>query len=270
MGFGHRVYKNYDPRARIIKKHVDEVLEATGGAQNPKLEIAQELEKRALDDDYFTERKLYPNVDFYSGLIYEALNIPSGHVHGDVRHPAHRRLAGAVAGDARRPGEEDRASPADLHRATASSSTADRRSAAERAREYQTTSMPRASQCVSPARATAQPSPSPAARRGCPDGRSRSPPAAPAPRGRTAPPPRARLGGIALAPGGALVQPARLGVLGVQRPVVVALDAGAPDHPPALALLHHPVPEAVALPVLAQAQDVEAASAGVSARGGCM
>ena len=77
MGFGHRVYKNYDPRARIIKKHVDDVLEATGGAQNPKLEIAQELEKRALDDDYFTERKLYPNVDFYSGLIYEALNIPS-------------------------------------------------------------------------------------------------------------------------------------------------------------------------------------------------
>ncbi|HZI91610.1 MAG TPA: citrate synthase [Thermoleophilaceae bacterium] len=77
MGFGHRVYKNYDPRARIIQKHVEEVLEATGGAQNPKLEIAQELEKRALDDDYFTERKLYPNVDFYSGLIYEALNIPS-------------------------------------------------------------------------------------------------------------------------------------------------------------------------------------------------
>ncbi len=76
MGFGHRVYKNYDPRARIIKKHVDEVLEATGG-QNPKLEIATELEKRALDDEYFTERKLYPNVDFYSGLIYEALSIPA-------------------------------------------------------------------------------------------------------------------------------------------------------------------------------------------------
>ncbi len=78
MGFGHRVYKNYDPRARIIKKHVDEVLEATGGAYNPKLEIATELEQRALDDDYFTDRKLYPNVDFYSGLIYEALNIPTG------------------------------------------------------------------------------------------------------------------------------------------------------------------------------------------------
>src|SRR5215211_2315201 len=75
MGFGHRVYKNYDPRARIIKKHVDEVLEAT--EHNPLVEIASELEKRALDDDYFTSRKLYPNVDFYSGLIYEALEIPT-------------------------------------------------------------------------------------------------------------------------------------------------------------------------------------------------
>ncbi len=75
MGFGHRVYKNYDPRARIIKKHVDEVLEVTG--ENPLLEIATELEKRALDDDFFTSRKLYPNVDFYSGLIYEALRIPT-------------------------------------------------------------------------------------------------------------------------------------------------------------------------------------------------
>jgi citrate synthase len=75
MGFGHRVYKNYDPRARIIKKNVDEVLEATG--QNPLLDIAVELEKRALEDEYFTERKLYPNVDFYSGLIYEALKIPT-------------------------------------------------------------------------------------------------------------------------------------------------------------------------------------------------
>ena len=77
MGFGHRVYKNYDPRARIIKKHVDEVLDAVGIKSNPLLEIATELEKQALDDDYFTERKLYPNVDFYSGLIYEALAIPS-------------------------------------------------------------------------------------------------------------------------------------------------------------------------------------------------
>jgi citrate synthase len=75
MGFGHRVYKNYDPRARIIKKNVDEVFEVTG--KNPKIEIAVELEKQALEDDYFTERKLYPNVDFYSGLIYEALQIPT-------------------------------------------------------------------------------------------------------------------------------------------------------------------------------------------------
>jgi citrate synthase len=75
MGFGHRVYKNYDPRARIIKKHVDEVLEAT--EHNPLIEIATELEKQALDDDFFTERKLYPNVDFYSGLIYEALELPT-------------------------------------------------------------------------------------------------------------------------------------------------------------------------------------------------
>ncbi|MGE5858245.1 MAG: citrate synthase [Solirubrobacterales bacterium] len=75
MGFGHRVYKNYDPRARIIKKHVEEVLEATGS--NPLLDIATYLEKRALDDEYFTSRKLYPNVDFYSGLIYEAMGIPT-------------------------------------------------------------------------------------------------------------------------------------------------------------------------------------------------
>jgi citrate synthase len=75
MGFGHRVYKNYDPRARIIKKNVDEVFEVIG--KNPKIEIAVELEKHALDDDFFTERKLYPNVDFYSGLIYEALQIPT-------------------------------------------------------------------------------------------------------------------------------------------------------------------------------------------------
>ncbi len=74
MGFGHRVYKNYDPRARIIRKHLDDVLEVSG--RNPLLDIATELEKRALEDEYFTSRKLYPNVDFYSGLIYEALGLP--------------------------------------------------------------------------------------------------------------------------------------------------------------------------------------------------
>jgi citrate synthase len=74
MGFGHRVYKNYDPRARIIKKAADDVFEVTG--TNPLLAIATELEKIALEDEYFISRKLYPNVDFYSGLIYEALGMP--------------------------------------------------------------------------------------------------------------------------------------------------------------------------------------------------
>jgi citrate synthase len=74
MGFGHRVYKNFDPRAKIIKKAVEDVFEVTG--RNPFLEIATELERIALDDDYFVKRKLYPNVDFYSGLIYEALGLP--------------------------------------------------------------------------------------------------------------------------------------------------------------------------------------------------
>ena len=75
MGFGHRVYKNYDPRATIIKKACDDVFEVTG--VNPLLEIAVELESVALNDEFFIQRKLYPNVDFYSGLIYEALGIPS-------------------------------------------------------------------------------------------------------------------------------------------------------------------------------------------------
>jgi citrate synthase len=74
MGFGHRVYKNYDPRAKIIKAAADDVFEVTG--VNPLLEIALELERIALEDEYFVERKLYPNVDFYSGLIYEALGMP--------------------------------------------------------------------------------------------------------------------------------------------------------------------------------------------------
>ncbi len=74
MGFGHRVYKNYDPRAKIIKKTADQVFEVTG--HNPLLEIALELEKIALEDEYFIKRKLYPNVDFYSGLIYQAMRFP--------------------------------------------------------------------------------------------------------------------------------------------------------------------------------------------------
>jgi citrate synthase len=75
MGFGHRVYKSYDPRAKLIKKVADDVFEQTG--LNPKLEIALELERIALEDEYFIKRKLYPNVDFYSGLIYQAMGYPT-------------------------------------------------------------------------------------------------------------------------------------------------------------------------------------------------
>ena len=76
FGFGHRVYKNFDPRARIIKKAADEVLEKLG-VNDPVLDIAKTLEKAALEDEYFVSRKLYPNVDFYSGIIYRALGIPT-------------------------------------------------------------------------------------------------------------------------------------------------------------------------------------------------
>ena len=77
MGFGHRVYKNYDPRAGVLKESADEVLAELGQAQNTKLKIARELEKIALEDSYFQERKLFPNVDFYSGIILEAMGIPT-------------------------------------------------------------------------------------------------------------------------------------------------------------------------------------------------
>ena len=75
MGFGQRVYKNYEPRARIIKQTADQVFEVTG--KNPLIDIAIELERIALEDEYFIKRRLYPNVDFYSGIIYEAMGIPT-------------------------------------------------------------------------------------------------------------------------------------------------------------------------------------------------
>jgi len=75
MGFGHRVYKNFDPRAKIIKVAADDVLNMLG-IEDPVLDIAKGLEKEALEDPYFVDRKLYPNVDFYSGIIYRALGIP--------------------------------------------------------------------------------------------------------------------------------------------------------------------------------------------------
>jgi citrate synthase len=76
MGFGHRVYKNYDPRARLVKDSADEVLAALG-VNDPLLDIAKELEAIALEDEYFQERKLYPNVDFYTGVIYKAMGFPT-------------------------------------------------------------------------------------------------------------------------------------------------------------------------------------------------
>ena len=126
MGFGHRVYKNYDPRARIIQQHMDEVFEAT--EYNPLVEIARELEKRALDDDYFTSRKLYPNVDFYSGIIYEALEIPTNMFTVIFAIP---RTAGWVSqwmemkDDS---GAEDRPAAPDLHRRAGARVRRDRRS----------------------------------------------------------------------------------------------------------------------------------------------
>jgi citrate synthase len=112
MGFGHRVYKNYDPRAKIIKKATEDVFEVTG--KNPLLEIATELEKIALEDDYFIERKLYPNVDFYSGLIYEAMGLPVAMF--PVMFAIGARAAGSpVARDGPGLRAEDRPSAPDLH-----------------------------------------------------------------------------------------------------------------------------------------------------------
>jgi citrate synthase len=76
MGFGHRVYKNFDPRAKIIKRYCDLILNKLG-ISDPLLDIAKRLEEAALSDDYFVSRKLYPNVDFYSGIIYKAIGIPT-------------------------------------------------------------------------------------------------------------------------------------------------------------------------------------------------
>ena len=77
MGFGHRVYKNYDPRAKVLQESCHEVLEVLGVEDDPLLELAMELERIALEDEYFIERKLYPNVDFYSGIILKAMGFPT-------------------------------------------------------------------------------------------------------------------------------------------------------------------------------------------------
>jgi citrate synthase len=97
MGFGHRVYKNYDPRAKIIKQVADEVFEVTG--RNPLLNVALELERIALEDEYFVSRNLYPNVDFLFGHYLSGDVVPRQYVHGVVCHSAHGGLVGALARD---------------------------------------------------------------------------------------------------------------------------------------------------------------------------
>ncbi len=115
MGFGHRVYKNYDPRARIVKEQADKILGKLGG-DDELLDIAKALEEVALTDDFFVERKLYPNVDFYTGVIYRAMGFPTRMFTVlFARRPA-AGLDRALAGDARGRQRQDRPSPPDLHR----------------------------------------------------------------------------------------------------------------------------------------------------------
>ena len=114
MGFGHRVYKNYDPRAKILKEIAYEVFEVTG--RNPLIDIAIELERIALEDDYFISRKLYPNVDFYSGDHLPGDGLSDDDVPGAVRDSAHLGMDGAVGRDGARSGAEDRAAAPGLHR----------------------------------------------------------------------------------------------------------------------------------------------------------
>jgi citrate synthase len=91
MGFGHRVYKNFDPRAKVMKKTCDEVLGALG-INDPQLELAMRLEEIARSDSYFIEKKLYPNVDFYSGIILKAIGIPTSMFYSDFCSGAHSGL----------------------------------------------------------------------------------------------------------------------------------------------------------------------------------
>ena len=123
MGFGHRVYKNYDPRAKIMQSTTHEVLNELGVKDDPLLDVAMELERIALHDEYFIEKKLYPNIDFYSGITLKAMGFPTLDVHRAVRGRAHRRLDRAVEGDDRRSGAEDRPSAPALHRRRRSANT---------------------------------------------------------------------------------------------------------------------------------------------------
>ena len=116
MGFGHRVYKNYDPRAKIIKKACDEVLSKLH-VSDPLLDIAKHLEAAALKDPYFVERKLYPNVDFYSGIIMRAIGLAGGNVSGNLRDWPDARLDRKLQGNHGGSEEPHQPSAADLQRA---------------------------------------------------------------------------------------------------------------------------------------------------------
>jgi citrate synthase len=114
MGFGHRVYKNYDPGPGSSSRWPTDVFKVTG--LNPLLEIAVELERIALEDDYFVSKKLYPNVDFYSGHHLRGHGLPDRDVPGAVRHRPHAGLAGPVGGEPQRPRAADRPAAPDLRR----------------------------------------------------------------------------------------------------------------------------------------------------------
>ena len=119
MGFGHRVYKNYDPRAKIMQKTCHEVLAELGIQDDPLLEVAMELERIALTDDYFIEKKLYPEHRLLFGHHAEGAGLPDDDVHRPLRRRPHRRLDRAVEGDGRGPLAEDRPAAPALHRLAA-------------------------------------------------------------------------------------------------------------------------------------------------------
>ena len=115
MGFGHRVYKNFDPRAVILKQPRRRLL-ATWASADPLLDVALQLEERALKDPYFVDRKLFPNADFYSGILMRAIGIPTEHVHGHLRHRPDARLDRPLEGAVRRRRRPHRPAPAGLRR----------------------------------------------------------------------------------------------------------------------------------------------------------
>ena len=123
MGFGHRVYKNFDPRAKVMKQSADEVLGLLGIENNPTLQVAKELERIALEDPYFIEKKLYPNVDFYSGIILDAMGFPTSMFTPIFALARTVGWISAVEGDAGGPAAEDRPAAAALHRRRPSATT---------------------------------------------------------------------------------------------------------------------------------------------------